>query len=432
MNQLSERDKIIMNLKSEIFDIQQNAKNIHKLEEANNEYQNKNQQLNNEKNKLEFLLQKTKEETSKQIEDLKLEINNLNEELNNKKQTNIQLFIKNQSLEKKIDVMTKQNNKLSQEINCLISQNSENKNLIEKYLQKIKIYENNEKNDRLQKTIKELKEKYDKNIISLQNKVNELQTINKQLNSDNKNLIKIYKMKYNNKEKDNNDILSPINSNLITEYYEKENQNSTKKINNSNSKEDLMNINKFIYNKKNRNIPLRNKISLTQKSRSINAHVKNIDYNEDDISTEIRIPKILRTEMNYTENDINKTYIFKKIKNKKNFKKKFLLKEKINNKENFDENMNNDLCTPINNIKINEYFNELIKTQKENIMLKKQILNMAKQIGNIIDEIDNIVKISGMNTIDVTSEGIKHLEQLIYTNRDLLEKYLNEVKQYKI
>ena len=131
--QLSERDKIIMNLKNELFDIQQNVKNIKKLEETNNEFQNENKILYNKKNKLEFMLDKTKEQTSKQINDLKLEIKNLNEELNQKKDTNIKLFIEKESLEKKLDIMMVKNNNLSKKIKSLMERDTENGKLIEKY-----------------------------------------------------------------------------------------------------------------------------------------------------------------------------------------------------------------------------------------------------------------------------------------------------------
>ncbi len=36
-----------------------------------------------------------------------------------------------------------------------------------------------------------------------------------------------------------------------------------------------------------------------------------------------------------------------------------------------------------------------------------------------------------MSTIDVTTEGIKHLEQIIFNNREMLEKYLDDVKSIK-
>ena len=123
MNEPSERDKIIMDLKSELLDIQQNSKNNHNLQETDNEYQNEyqnenenekeneieNEILQNEKQELEFFLRKIQNDTSKEINDLKLDINNLNEELNIKKEKNIQLFIQNENLEKKLEIITKQN-----------------------------------------------------------------------------------------------------------------------------------------------------------------------------------------------------------------------------------------------------------------------------------------------------------------------------------
>ena len=126
MNELSERDKIIMQLKSELFDIQQNGKNIRKLEESNKEYKNENMVLHNSNNKLEFMLNKTKEQTSKQINDLQFDIKNLNDELSIKKETNIKLFIENETLQKKIEQITEENKYLSEKINQLINQDSKN------------------------------------------------------------------------------------------------------------------------------------------------------------------------------------------------------------------------------------------------------------------------------------------------------------------
>ena len=186
MNDLSERDKIIMDLKSELFDIQQNVKNIKKLEKTNNDYLNENKILHEENNKLEFLLNKAKDQASTQINDLQLEIQNLNDELSTKKETNIKLFLENENLAKKIQLITQENNNLSDKIKILMNQNSEDKLIIEDYQEKIKLYENNLKNDyinieKYQKIIKELKEKYDKNLIFFQKKIKQLQFARKQI-----------------------------------------------------------------------------------------------------------------------------------------------------------------------------------------------------------------------------------------------------------
>ena len=121
------------------------------------------------------------------------------------------------------------------------------------------------------------------------------------------------------------------------------------------------------------------------------------------------------------------------MKANRNKKKKIShsLNKKVNDKNNFNLNLNLELYNSLYGLKNDKYFCELINTQEENIMLKKQVLNLAKQNEDIIDEIDNIVKISGMNTIDVNSEGVKHLEQIIFNNRELLGKYLDEVRKYK-
>ena len=118
--------------------------------------------------------------------------------------------------------------------------------------------------------------------------------------------------------------------------------------------------------------------------------------------------------------------------NKNNSINNLFIRNKTPDKENLDSNKSFDFSNSMINEKSNsQYFYELIKTQEENIILKKQILNLAQQNEKIIDEIDNIVKVSGMSTIDVTTEGIKHLEQIIFNNRELLERYLEEVRKNK-
>ena len=145
MCEISERDKIIIDLKSELFNIQQNSKNIQKLEKTNYEYLNENQLLHETNNKLEFIINNLRDQTSKQIYELESEIKNLNEDLSQKKETNIKLFIENENLEKKIEFLSQENHNLSQKIKNLMKQEEENKKAIEKYerhLLNIKINEN--------------------------------------------------------------------------------------------------------------------------------------------------------------------------------------------------------------------------------------------------------------------------------------------------
>ena len=134
MNELSERDKIIIDLKSELFNIQQNSKNIKKLEESNCEYQNEIHLLREANNKLEFMLNNERDQSAKQIYELESEIKNLEEELSKKKDTNIKLFVENENLDKKVEILTKENQNLSQKIKKLMSLNEENKKTIEKYI----------------------------------------------------------------------------------------------------------------------------------------------------------------------------------------------------------------------------------------------------------------------------------------------------------
>ena len=414
MLELSERDKIIMDLKSELFDIQQHSKNVKKLEESNNEFFQENRKLQDTNNKLEFKLNKIREETSKKINDLESEIININKELNQKKDMNIKLFQRNEALENKLKLIIKENDNLSKNVNYLINKNNDNKILIEQYIKQIKMI--NGDIQKYQNTMREMKEKYKKNIIFFKKKISELQIAINHLYNDNKTLVKLYKMSYNNKEIDDKVISSLINFNLLpkniipneilAKNYENEEND---KICNRNKRRKFEECNEKKKNRTATGI----KMPLTNED--------NVKYNNTDDE--------LFSPYGY---DINKSYNFNKmrINRRKKLKRKLLLEkeEEINKKT--ENSANSVVLSDTNKDKLdNKFFYELIKVQEENILLKKQVLNLAEQNERIIYEIDNIVKVSGMSTIDVTSEGIKHLEQVIFNNRELLEKYLDEVRK---
>jgi hypothetical protein len=448
MCELSERDKIIIDLKSELFNIQQNSKNIQKLEKTNYEYQNENQLLHETNNKLEFILNNLRDQTSKQIYELESEIKNLNEDLSQKKETNIKLFIENENLEKKVEFLSQENHNLSQKIKNLMNQEEENKKAIEKYeryLLNIKINEsnynhyNNKDIEKNHHEIKKLKQKYEKHIFLLQKKIDELQSTINHLYCDNKKLVKIYKISHNNKEINDNIIFSLINSNLLPKNII---QRADSIDNVSAKKNDRINTNIFTnFNKDSDakiNYQSRTKTpgrdSVTFQRKIMNKNISRSGV-EDDIgkkSTSISIYNSRKENelFNPYGYDINKPYNFNKMKKlNKSAKNMLLEKTKINGKENINENINfnfnNSIFLDNNN---NIYCNELTKTQEEIVTLKKKILKLVKQNENLINEIDSIVQISGNTTIDVTSEGIKHLKQIIFNNRELLDKYINEVK----
>ena len=436
MCEISERDKIIIDLKSELFNIQQNSKNIQKLEKTNYEYLNENQLLHETNNKLEFIINNLRDQTSKQIYELESEIKNLNEDLSQKKETNIKLFIENENLEKKIEFLSQENHNLSQKIKNLMKQEEENKKAIEKYerhLLNIKINENkiNHYNNKdIEKNNHEIKKKYEKHIFLLQKKIDELQFTINHLYCDNKKLVKIYKISHNNKEINDKIIFSLINSNLLPKNII---QGSDSIDNVSMKQNDRIDTNIFTnFNKDNdakinyqsrTKTPGRDNVTFQRKIMNKNISRSGV---EDDIgkkSTSISIynPRKENELFNPYGYDINKPYNFNKMR-KLNKSAKNNGKENIN--ENINFNFNNSIFLDNNN---NIYCNEMTKTQEEIITLKKKILTLVKQNENLINEIDSIVQISGNTTIDVTAEGIKHLKQIIFNNRELLDKYINEV-----
>ena len=397
MSELSERDKIIIDLKSELFNIQQYTKNIQKLEETNYAYQNENQLLHETNNKLEFMLNNFKDQSSKKIYELESEIKNLNEELSKKKETNIKLFIENENLEKKIEILAQENHNLSQKLKNLMNQEEENKKVIEKYenhLLNIKInenaynhYNNTKDNEKNNNKIKKLKQKYEKNLFLFQKKIDELQNSINQLYCDNKKLVKIYRISYNNKEINDNVIISLINSNLLPKNI----INDEDSINNSNMERNDRIKTSILNNSRKDNVsqiyyPSRTKTpmrySINFKERLINQN-QNMSRNggDEDIG---RKSSLNSTYNSRKENDffnpygydMNKSYNFNRIRNANKSAKHILSKKPkiiINGKENINENsnFNNSVCFDNNNNN-NVYFYELIKTQEENVGLKKR------------------------------------------------------------
>ena len=95
---LKDRDNIITQLKSQIFDLEQNAKDYNTLQTKCKQLVNEASYLNEEKIRLEYELKQKTQNSNKIISELQSEKANLENSLNEKLLTNKTLFNDNNNL----------------------------------------------------------------------------------------------------------------------------------------------------------------------------------------------------------------------------------------------------------------------------------------------------------------------------------------------
>ena len=128
-----EKDNLISQLKSQIFDLEQNEKNYSNLQVKYKSLANENSILNEEKLRLEYELKQKTEASNKIIADLQNENENLQNALNEKQATNKTLFNDNNnlfaSLEQKTDEVASLREALAERDALLDKLNEEKRNL---------------------------------------------------------------------------------------------------------------------------------------------------------------------------------------------------------------------------------------------------------------------------------------------------------------
>ena len=95
---LNERENIIAQLKSQVFDLEQNAKDYNTLQTKCKQLVNEASYLNEEKIRLEYELKQKTQNSDKIISELQSEKENLENTLNEKLLTNKTLFNDNNNL----------------------------------------------------------------------------------------------------------------------------------------------------------------------------------------------------------------------------------------------------------------------------------------------------------------------------------------------
>lgn len=123
--QESEKDLIISQLKSQLFELEQNEKNYNALNSKVKSLNNDVNILSEEKLRLEYEIKQRTEMSDKQIIDLRQNNENLQLELSEKIQVNKKLFADNNSLFRLKESLNNEINDLKLQINSLIDENAE-------------------------------------------------------------------------------------------------------------------------------------------------------------------------------------------------------------------------------------------------------------------------------------------------------------------
>ena len=106
------KDSIINQLKTQIFDLEQNQQNYELLQTKYKSLSNDVSILNEEKIRLEYELKQKTETTNKIISDLQTEVENLKNAMNEKLATNKTLFNDNNNLFASLEIKTQENEQL--------------------------------------------------------------------------------------------------------------------------------------------------------------------------------------------------------------------------------------------------------------------------------------------------------------------------------
>ena len=97
------------------------------------------------------------------------------------------------------------------------------------------------------------------------------------------------------------------------------------------------------------------------------------------------------------------------IKLKKNNNNLLIERAIKHKKENINNNFNVDFTESIYFDKnYSKYFQELIKSQEDNIILKEKILNLVNQNEKLINEIDSIVQVFCIFTDFLTTYSVSY------------------------
>ena len=146
----NELDSTISNLKSRLFDLEQQEKDHNALKQKLSQLKNHFQSLSSTKNKLEQELKQKDESYNQRICNLRSDNENLQLNYNEKLSSNKKLFNENDSLEKEIVKRDNEINELKERLNNLknqFGQSLADKGDLENQVQKLKNIKQSQLND---------------------------------------------------------------------------------------------------------------------------------------------------------------------------------------------------------------------------------------------------------------------------------------------
>lgn len=159
-----EKNEIILQLKAELFELEQKIECMENLENSNKNLKCENLALLSEKNQCEFEIKKLNDYYTKLIKDLQTELNTYKGDVEMKKSTNKQLFDENEQLKLENKKLKEEMNKMTIDYEVLIEKQSQYEQTIHNMSQiQIDIKKENENlvrdNKNLVKVCKELSRK---------------------------------------------------------------------------------------------------------------------------------------------------------------------------------------------------------------------------------------------------------------------------------
>ena len=181
--ELNDRENIIAQLKSQVFDLEQNARDYKTLQTKCKQLVNETSYLNEEKIRLEYELKQKTQNSNKIISELKLEKENLENTLNEKLLTNKTLFNDNNNLFSSLEEKNQEVENLKEaleERDEIIAQLQEEKHNLEVMLNNME--ETKKESDNNNVKINDELEHYNKLCVDQENIIQNLNLEKKNLN----------------------------------------------------------------------------------------------------------------------------------------------------------------------------------------------------------------------------------------------------------
>lgn len=363
-----EKDLIISQLKSQVFELEQNEKNFNNLNLRVRSLQSEANILSEEKLRLEYELKQKTESTDKLILDLRHTIESLQLELSDKIQVNKKLYSDNTNFYKMLDARNNELNDLTDDRNRIIDENSE----LRERLAQLESSQVHDKN----------------NISSLKNQV---EIVNRELDKSSNNIS------------DLNDALRSAQS-----------ENNSLAVKLEENKREISNLNGLLKRKED---------SLVYSSKTIdelNANIQGLKGKNLELERKI---SQLSSEANQINNNFNNEKNIRASIEKSNQQLEGLLSEKDSeNRKLFSDNAELKSQLERSTLETKIYINELEK-------LKNHIYALTEQNQILSDELEAIISRDEQIRQQLDRKG--KIYNLLNANRNKIDASLASIEKKK-